>query len=75
MSDRGYTTYEELEALTAPIWARIHAQGLERARLRREYEMELSRWESEGGLVGPLPWTWRDEVLRLVRELGKRHGN
>jgi hypothetical protein len=75
MTSPGYSSYEELEALTAPFWARLTAQGIERRRLEREHEAELSRWEGEGGLVREPEKTWRDVCLGLVREHGRRHGN
>ncbi len=48
MTSPGYSTYEELEALTAPFWARLTAQGIERRRLALEAELEIARWEGRG---------------------------
>jgi len=75
IASTGYSTYEVLEALTAPFWARLTAQGIEHRRLALEAELEIARWEGEGGLVREPAPTWRDVALGLIRDLGRRHGN
>lgn len=67
--------WEALQAATAPVWARLEAQHQAMAVEQRERELELARWEDDGGPTGPLPRTWRDACLEVVRDYGRKHGN